>query len=102
MIAVILGVLVTISSLMLAFFLAVSNVSFIVENDFMTKAKQNAIMHALGKGQLEVRAKTLNNIVNNTKVNPGYLRKFNDGTYNNMTYNITYENNTIDVDVEVK
>ncbi|HQO37397.1 MAG TPA: hypothetical protein PK107_01100 [Candidatus Omnitrophota bacterium] len=101
MVAIILGVLVTIGSLMLAFFLAVSNVSFIVENDFMAKAKQNAVIHALSTGQLEVRAKTLTE-GNSTTVDPGYLRDFRDGTYNNMTYNITYDKGAIDVTVKVK
>ena len=101
MIAVILGILVTVSSLMLAFFLAVSNVSFIVENDFMNKAKQNAVMHALSRGQLEVRAKSLAE-GNSTTVNAGHLRDFHDGSYNDITYNITYQGGNIDVDVKVK
>jgi len=75
MIAVIVGVLVTVSLLMLAFFLAVSNVSFIVEGDFMSKAKQNAVIHALSIGQLEVRAKALTE-GNNTTMKPGYVRDF--------------------------
>jgi len=101
MIAVIVGVLVTVSLLMLAFFLAVSNVSFIVEGDFMSKAKQNAVIHALSIGQLEVRAKALTE-GNNTTMKPGYVRDFHDTTYNNLTYNITYSHGTIDADVEVK
>jgi hypothetical protein len=103
MIAIIVGVMVTISSLMLAFFLAVSNVSFIVENDFISKANQNAVLHALAQGQLEYRAKTLTKAKNSTSVDPGYLRKFDDNTTNNMTYNISLTNNTsIDVDVQIK
>ena len=104
MIAVIVGILVTISSLMLAFFLAVSNVSFIVENDFIAKANQNAVQHALAKGQLSYRAHTLSPAHNNTVFNQGYLRDFHDGTYNNMTYNISLTNNntSIDVDVQIK
>ncbi|HOU36126.1 MAG TPA: hypothetical protein PLJ26_07345 [Candidatus Omnitrophota bacterium] len=101
MIAVILGILVTVSSLMLAFFLAVSNVSFIVENDFMSKAKQNAVIHALSRGQLEVRAKTLSDGDSKT-VDSGYLRDFHDNTFNNLTYNINYSHGTIDVEVKVK
>ena len=101
MIAVIIGVFVTIASLMVAFFLAVSNVSFIVENDFMTKVKQNAIMHALGVGQLAVRSKALK-VNSSAIINPGYVRDFNDGTFNNMTYNVSYKNGTINVDIEVK
>lgn len=105
MIAIIIGILVTISSLMLAFFLAVSNVSFIVENDFMTKANQNAVLHALAKGQLSFRARTLWDAPGqrNITANPGYVRNFHDQTYNNVTYNITLTNGTsIDVDVQIK
>lgn len=105
MMAIILGVLVTISSLMLAFFLAVSNVSYIIENDFITKANQNAVLHALARGQLSYRAKTLANItgLRRQTVYPGYLRDFRDGTFTNMTYNITLINNaTIDVNVQIK
>jgi hypothetical protein len=105
MIALILGILVTISSLMLAFFLAVANVSYIVENDFITKANQNAVLHALARGQLAYRAKTLRNTTaaNHTTIDPGYLRDFHDQTFTNMTYDITLINNTsIDVDVKFK
>jgi hypothetical protein len=101
MIAVILGVLVTVSSLMLAFFLAVSNVSFIVESDFMEKAKQNAVLHALTIGQLEVRATTLAD--GQTKnVTAGVLRDFGDGTNNTVTYNIAYEDSNINASVKIK
>lgn len=104
MIAIIIGILVTISSLMLAFFLAVSNVSFIVENDFMSKANQNAVLHALAKGQLAYRAKTLTGTNKKITVDPGYVRDFHDGTFNNMNYNITLTNNntSIDVDIQIK
>ena len=103
MIAIIVGILVTISSLMLAFFLAVSNVSFIVEHDFISKANQNAVLDALARGQLAYRAKTLTTKNNKAKVNPGYLRDFHDGTFTNVSYNITLTNVTnIDVDVQVK
>jgi hypothetical protein len=105
MIAIIIGVLVTISSLMMAFFLAVSNVSFIVENDFMTKANQNAVLHALAKGQLAYRARTLQDAPGQRRItaDPGYVRNFHDNTYNNVTYNITLANGTsIDVDVQIK
>jgi hypothetical protein len=106
MIPVILGVLVTIASLMLAFFLAVSNVSFIVENDFMSKAKQNAVLHALGEGQLEVRSKQLNAIQNSSNMK-SVLRQWGtgaDSTNNIINSSIIYENATgnITVDVEVK
>jgi hypothetical protein len=105
MIAIIIGILVTISSLMMAFFLAVSNVSYIVENDFMTKANQNAVLHALAQGQLAYRARTLRDAPGHRTItaNPGYVRDFHDKTYNNMTYNITLANGTsIDVDVQIK
>lgn len=110
MLAIILGILVTIASLMLAFFLAVSNVSFIVESDFMSKAYKNAEIHALTDGQLRVRAGEMgpNSTTNNITVNPGYLRDFRDGTYTNMSYNITYvfnnstQSGDIDVSVSVK
>jgi hypothetical protein len=105
MLAIIIGILVTISSLMMAFFLAVSNVSFIVENDFMAKANQNAVLHALAKGQLSFRARTLRDapLHRRMTVDPGYVRYFHDQTYNNATYNITLTNGTsIDVDVQIK
>jgi hypothetical protein len=103
MMAIIIGVLVTISSLMLAFFIAMSNVSFIVENDFMTKANQNAVLHALARGQLAFRAQSLTAAHNTMTIDPGYLRDFHDKTFNNMTYNLTLINDTtIDVEVRVK
>jgi hypothetical protein len=112
MLPIILGILVTISSLMLAFFLAVSNVSFIVENDFMSKAYNNAAMHALSEGQIFVRAGVMGPVpkVTAKKVNPGYLRDFHDGTFTNVSYNITYLNTTvnnttggsIDADITIK
>jgi hypothetical protein len=102
MIAIIIGVLVTISSLMLAFFLAVSNVSFIVENDFITKANQNAVLHALAKGQLAYRARSLTSTKKNITVDPGFLRRFDDNTTNEMVYNINLTNNNTSIDVNVQ
>lgn len=102
MIAVVIGVLVTISSLMMAFFLAVSNVSFIVENDFMSKAKQNAVMHALAIGQLENRSQVLGNTTNQKFVDAGSLRKSTGKGYSNVTYNITQENENIEIRVEIR
>ncbi len=106
MIAVMLGVLITISSLMLAFFLAVANVSFIVENDFMTKAKQNAVMHALYNGQLEYRAKIFGRAPsqkNVTAVEAGFLRRNERGPYNNMTYNLKIDDNeTIHAAIDIQ
>jgi hypothetical protein len=106
MIAVMLGVLITISSLMMAFFLAVANVSYIVENDFMTKAKQNAVMHALHNGQLEYRAKNFginSGQTNQTVIVAGNLRKNDRGAYNNMTYNLEIDKNeTIDATIDIK
>jgi hypothetical protein len=105
MLPIVLGVLVTISSLMLAFFLAVSNVSFIVEDDFMSKANQNAVLHALAEGQLLFRTGILGpspTRINQTTENRGYLRDFHDGTRNNISYNITFDNKTENIDVDVK
>ncbi|MCU0650883.1 MAG: hypothetical protein MUC52_01440 [Candidatus Omnitrophica bacterium] len=101
MIALLVGVLVTVSSLMLAFFLAVSNVSYIVENDFISKANKNGVLHALARGQLAFRARTLTPSKKKITVDPGYLRYFHDNTYNNMTYNITLTNNNTSIDVSV-
>lgn len=59
MMAIILGVLVTISSLLVAFFLAVSNVTFLIESDFLSKTMDNAVVHALQEGDLARRAQYL-------------------------------------------
>ena len=108
MIAVMLGVLITISSLMLAFFLAVANVSYIVETDFMSKAKKNAVMHSFYVAQLQYRAK---NFVAPAASHPpkkldttaGYLRKNGNGPYNNLTYNITIDSHeNIKSEVKIK
>ena len=74
MLAIVMSVLVTILSLMVAFFLAVSNVNFLVDGDFTNKALDNAAIHSLQYGQLGARSGTLNAAHNKTSLNNVTLR----------------------------
>ena len=74
MLPIILSVLVTIFSLMVAFFMAIANVNFLVESDFLNKAYDNAAIHSLQYGQLGARSGTLTTAHNKTSLNNVTLR----------------------------
>ena len=99
MMAIVLSILVTIVSLMVAFFLAVANVNFLVENDFVNKALNNAAIHALQYGNLGVRAKQIT-ADHPTATIKGVPLRIQPRAQLNITHTIIL-NKTGNVDVEV-
>lgn len=104
MMAIVLGVLMTVMSLMVAFFLAVANVHFLVEGDIMGKAMQNAVVHATQYGNLAKRSNVLTSDNSGTALSAGYLRRSGSALRSNITYDIKLENEAslLNVSVEVR
>ncbi len=103
MIATVIGVLITILSLMVAFFLSIGNVHHLVEADFLNKAQSNAVLNTLQVGQLRYRDKTLNDTQTTHNGSIGSLRSVANKDYSNVTYQIRLEDSSnITVNVTIK
>jgi hypothetical protein len=93
-------------SLMVAFFLSIANMQFLVESDVMHRAKTNALMYSLSWGQLQHRSRNL--LPSPTKkeiiLEQGFLRESNGKPYGNVTAIVSLgsDNTTINAKIEIE
>jgi hypothetical protein len=94
MIAFVICTFLTVISLTIAFFFAVANMQFLLEGDFMNRAKTNAMMHSFTWGQLQYRTYRLTTANTNVTIQTDYIRKSGNETYNRVESNISLDTAT--------
>ncbi len=108
MIAFVICAFLSVVSLTIAFFLAVANMQFLLEADFMNRAKTNSLMHSLSWGQLQYRANRLTPSNRNTTVIVPAIRRSGSGQYKhsynkvNSTVKLDVINNSLACDLKIE
>jgi hypothetical protein len=72
----------------------VANMQFLLEGDFMNRAKTNAMMHSFTWGQLQYRTFRLTNKNTNVTIKTNYIRKSGNETYNSIESNVSLDTTT--------
>lgn len=111
MIAILISILITIASVLFAFFLFVGNVFSLIETDIMFAAKNNAFLHSLSVGQVYYRSMVLKDdrdLLAQGRYGLGALREDKNLNYTNLSSRIEFsqedpgDQGTIEVELDVK